>query len=79
MRAMRIMTVPEFFEQRYSRRLRILTGVLVALVILGVVLFALPPTSRLWVAGVILVMALLVKGGDAAKLIDQARVKIYGG
>ena len=56
-----------------------LTGVLVALVILGVVLFALPPTSRLWVAGVILVMALLVKGGDAAKLIDQARVKIYGG
>ena len=56
-----------------------LTGVLVALVILGVVLFALPPPSRLWVAGIILVMALLVKGGDAAKLIDQARVKIYGG
>ena len=56
-----------------------LTGVLVALVILGVVLFALPPPSRLWVAGIILVMALLVKGGDAAALIDQARVKIYGG
>ena len=31
MRAMGIMTVPEFFEQRYSRRLRILTGVLVAI------------------------------------------------
>jgi SSS family solute:Na+ symporter len=31
MRAMRIMTVPEFFEARYSRRLRILTGVLVAI------------------------------------------------
>jgi len=31
MRAMNIMTVPEFFEQRYSRKLRILTGVLVAI------------------------------------------------
>jgi SSS family solute:Na+ symporter len=31
MRAMGIMTVPEFFERRYSRRLRILTGVLVAI------------------------------------------------
>ena len=31
MRAMGIMTVPEFFEARYSRNLRILTGVLVAI------------------------------------------------
>ncbi len=31
MRAMGIMTVPEFFEQRYSRKLRLLTGVLVAI------------------------------------------------
>lgn len=31
MRAMGIMTVPEFFEQRYSRRLRLLTGILVAI------------------------------------------------
>jgi SSS family solute:Na+ symporter len=31
MRAMGIMTVPEFFEARYSRRLRLLTGVLVAI------------------------------------------------
>jgi SSS family solute:Na+ symporter len=30
MRAMGIMTVPEFFEVRYSRRLRLLTGILVA-------------------------------------------------
>jgi SSS family solute:Na+ symporter len=30
-RALRLMTVPEFFEVRYSRRLRLLTGVLVAL------------------------------------------------
>ena len=31
MRAMGIMTVPEFFEARYSRNLRLLTGVLVAI------------------------------------------------
>jgi solute:Na+ symporter, SSS family len=31
MRAMGIMTVPEFFESRYSRKLRLLTGVLVAI------------------------------------------------
>jgi hypothetical protein len=55
-----------------------LTGVLAALVVLGVVMFALPPASRLWVAGVVVVMALLVRGGDAAKLIDEARKRIYG-
>jgi len=56
-----------------------LTGVLAALVILGVVMFALPPKSRVWVAAVVVVMALLTRGGHAAKLIDQLRVKIYGG
>lgn len=56
-----------------------LTGVLAALVVLGIVLFALPPSSRLWVAGVIVVMALLVKGGDAANIINGLRVKVYGG
>ena len=55
-----------------------LTGVLVALVVLAVVMFALPPASRLWVAGIVVVMALLVKGGDAAKIIDSARKKLYG-
>jgi hypothetical protein len=55
-----------------------LTGVLAALVVLGVVMFALPPTSRLWVAGLVVVTALLVRGGDAAKLIDEARKRIYG-
>lgn len=55
-----------------------LTGVLAALVVLGVVMFALPPASRLWVAGIVVVMALLVRGGDAAKLIDEARKRIYG-
>ena len=55
-----------------------LTGVLAALVVLGVVMFALPPTSRLWVAGVVVVMALLVKGGDAAKIINEARKRVYG-
>lgn len=54
-----------------------LTGVLVALVLLGIVLFAVPPASRLWIAGVVVVMALLVKGGDAANIINQLRAKIY--
>lgn len=54
------------------------TGVLAALVILGIVLFALPPASRVWVAGLVVVMALLVRGGDAARIINQLRVKIYG-
>ncbi len=56
-----------------------MTGVLAALVLLGVVLFALPPASRLWVAGLIVVMALLVRGGDAATIINQLRSKVYGG
>jgi len=55
-----------------------LTGVLVALVVLGIVMFAVPPASRLWIAAVIVVMALLAKGGDGAKIIDRLRVKIYG-
>lgn len=54
------------------------TGVLAALVVLGVVLFAVPPRARLPVAGVILAMALLTKGGDAAKIINQLRAKVYG-
>ena len=56
-----------------------MTGVLAALVVWGVVLYALPPTARLWTAGVIVVMALLIKGGDAAAIINQLRVKVYGG
>jgi hypothetical protein len=55
-----------------------LTGVLVALVILGVVMFALPPQGRLWVALTVVTMALLVKGGDAADIIDGLRRKVYG-
>ena len=55
-----------------------MTGVLVALVILGIVMFAVPPTARLWIAGVVVVMALLVKGGDAAAIIDNLRKRIYG-
>jgi hypothetical protein len=56
-----------------------LTGVLVALVVLAVVMFALPPNARLAVAGVVLVAALLVRGGDAAAIIDNLRKRIYGG
>ena len=55
-----------------------LTGVLFALVALAVVMFILPPTSRLWVAGIVVIMALLVKGGDAAAIIDNLRKRIYG-
>jgi hypothetical protein len=56
-----------------------LTGVLAALVVLGIVMFSVPPTARLWIAAVVVVMALLVKGGDAAAIINRLRVKIYGG
>lgn len=56
-----------------------LTGTLAALVILGVVMFALPPGSRLWVAAIVVVMALLIRGGDAAAIINQLRAKVYGG
>lgn len=55
-----------------------LTGVLAALVVLGVVLFAVPPNTRLAVAGVVVVAALLVRGGDAARIIEQLRQKVYG-
>lgn len=55
-----------------------ITGVLAALVVLGIVMFAVPPTSRLWIAGVVVVMALLVKGGDAANIINGLRKKVFG-
>lgn len=41
-------------------------------------MFALPPTARLWVAGVVVVMALLVKGGDATNIINSLTKKVYG-
>lgn len=56
-----------------------LTGVAVALVVLGVVMFALPPSARVWVALIVVTMALLLRGGDAARIIDDARKRIYGG
>lgn len=55
-----------------------LTGVLVALVVLGVVMFALPPTSRLWVAAVVVVMALLARGGDTARIINDLNRRVFG-
>jgi hypothetical protein len=54
------------------------TGVLAALVVLGVVMFALPPGGRLAVAGVIIVAALLYKGSDTAGIINSLRQRIYG-
>jgi hypothetical protein len=56
-----------------------LTGVLVALVILGIVMFASPPPARLWIAAIVVVMALLARGGDAAAIINNLRQRIYGG
>jgi len=70
--------VPTATETASATRPVRLTGVLAALVVLGVVLFILPPNARLAVAGVVLVMALLVRGGDAANVINSLRKKIYG-
>ena len=64
-------------EPTVTRPIR-LTGVLVALVVLAIVIFAVPPASRLWIAGVVIVMALLVRGGDAANLINSLRRRVYG-
>lgn len=55
-----------------------LTGVLAALVVLGVVMFASPPAARVWIAAVVVTMALLVRGGDAAKIVESLRKKVYG-
>lgn len=55
-----------------------LTGLLAALVVLGIVMFTVPGTARLWIAGVVVVMALLVRGGGAADLINRATKRIYG-
>ena len=49
-----------------------------ALVILAIVMFAVPPTARLWIAAIVVVMALLVKGGDTANIINSLRRKVYG-
>lgn len=56
-----------------------ITGLLAALLLLGIVMFALPPTSRLAVAAVVVAMALFVKGGDAANIINSARKRLFGG
>lgn len=53
-------------------------GLAAALAILALVIFLVPPSSRLWIAGIVLVMALLQKGGDAAKIIDWTTETVYG-
>jgi len=55
------------------------TGFVAALVILGLVLFVSPPAVRLWIALLVLVMALAAKGKDAARIITDLRKKVYGG
>jgi hypothetical protein len=41
-------------------------------------MFALPPTSRLWVAAVVVVMALLARGGDTARIINDLNRRVFG-
>lgn len=55
-----------------------LTGLVAALIVLGLVLFVSPPTARLWVAGLVLVIALFARGRNAAAIIDSFRQKVYG-
>ena len=53
-------------------------GLAVAIVVLGIVIFLVPPPSRLWIAGIVIVMALLQRGGDATKIINTTTEWIYG-
>lgn len=53
-------------------------GMLAAIVVLGIVIFLSPPNVRLWIAGIVIVMALLQKGGDTAAIVEGLRSSIYG-
>jgi hypothetical protein len=54
-------------------------GLMAAIVVLGIVIFLSPPDTRLWIAGIVIVMALLQRGGDAAAIINGLTYRIYGG
>jgi hypothetical protein len=54
-------------------------GLLAAIAVLGVVIFLSPPKARVWIAGVVLVMALLQQGGRTAGFINLLTEKVYGG
>jgi hypothetical protein len=54
------------------------TGLIAALIILGLVLFIAPPAARLWIAALVLVIALAARGKGAAAIIDNLRRTLYG-
>jgi hypothetical protein len=49
-----------------------------SLLVLGLLLFVLPPVARLWVAAMIFVVVLAGYGKNAAGVIDSLRRRIYG-
>jgi hypothetical protein len=53
-----------------------LAGFVVALVILGIVMFALPSKSRPWLAVLVVMGAIVAQGGTAP--IEEARAKLFG-
>ena len=54
------------------------TGLVVALVILGLVLFISPPAARLWIAALVLVMVIAARGKAGAAIIDKFSQTFYG-
>ena len=54
------------------------TGLIAALIVLGLVLFISPPAARLWIAALVIVIALAARGKGAAAIIDNLRRTIYG-
>lgn len=54
------------------------TGLVAALIVLGLVIFLSPPAARLWIAGLILVIAIAARGKSAAGIIDRLRKGVYG-
>lgn len=53
-------------------------GLLAAIAVLGVVIFLSPPKARLWIAAIVLAMALLQQGGRTAGFINSLTKAIYG-
>lgn len=55
------------------------TGLVAALIVLGIVLFVSPPAARLWIVAIVIVMAIAARGKSAAGIIDGLRRRLYGG
>ena len=54
------------------------TGLIAALLVLGLLIFILPPAGRVGVALLVIVIALAARGKRAAGIIDNLRRTIYG-